>query len=75
MLDERKIKEQGVRLIERFSEMLEKIPDTEETHYVVDLKNVTRGDGKSVTKKDFAKKMEKIAPKWDDGYIVAEKAV
>ncbi len=75
MLDEKKIREQGVSLIERFSVMLEKIPETEETHYVVDLKNVMREDGKSIRKRDFDKKMERIAPRWDEGYVVAEKAV
>lgn len=74
MLDEEKIREQGIKLIEKFSKMLEKIPETEETHYVVDLKNVTREDKKAVKKKGFDKKMEKIAPKWEDGYVVAEKA-
>jgi|GEM_PF-550175 len=74
MLDEKKIKEQGIRLIEEFSRMLEKIPETEETHYVVDLKNVTREDRKAVKKKDFDKKMKKIAPSWNEGYVIAEKA-
>jgi predicted Asp-tRNA(Asn)/Glu-tRNA(Gln) amidotransferase subunit C len=74
MLDEKKIREQGIKLIEEFSRMLEKIPETGETHYVLDLKNVTRKDEKAVRKKDFDKKMKRIAPKWEDGYVVAEKA-
>lgn len=74
MLDEEKIREQGIKLIEKFSRMLEKIPETEETHYVIDMKNVTREDKKAVKKKDFDKKMKKIAPKWEEGYVVAEKA-
>ncbi len=74
MLDEKKIKEQGIRLIEEFSRMLEKIPDTKETHYVVDLKNVTRKDKKPIKKRDFDRKMKRIAPSWDEGYVLAEKA-
>ncbi|MBN2015021.1 MAG: Asp-tRNA(Asn) amidotransferase subunit GatC [Candidatus Altiarchaeota archaeon] len=74
MLDEEKIREQGIKLIEKFSEMLKDIPETEETHYVVDLKNVTRKDKKAIKKKGFDEKMKKIAPRWEDGYVVAEKA-
>ena len=75
MLDEKKIREQGIKLIEEFSRMLEKIPETRETHYVVDLRNVTREDRGAVRKKGFDEKMKRIAPRWDEGYIVAEKAV
>ncbi|OYT40389.1 MAG: Asp-tRNA(Asn) amidotransferase GatCAB subunit C [Candidatus Altiarchaeales archaeon ex4484_43] len=75
MLDEKKIREQGIKLIEEFSRMLEKIPETRETHYVVDLRNVTREDRRAVRKKGFDEKMKRIAPRWDEGYIVAEKAV
>ncbi|OYT41141.1 MAG: Asp-tRNA(Asn) amidotransferase GatCAB subunit C [Candidatus Altiarchaeales archaeon ex4484_43] len=75
MLDEKKIREQGIKLIEEFSRMLEKIPEIMETHYVVDLRNVTREDRRAVRKKGFDEKMKRIAPGWDGGYIVAEKAV
>ena len=62
-----------MKLIEEFSKMLERIPDTEETHYVLDIKNITRPDRKPVRKKNFPKKFKKIAPRWDNNYIVAEK--
>ncbi|RLI92947.1 MAG: Asp-tRNA(Asn) amidotransferase subunit GatC [Candidatus Altiarchaeales archaeon] len=74
MLDEKKIREQGIKLIEEFSRMLKGIPETGETHYVVDLRNVTREDRRAARKKGFDEKMKKIAPRWDGGYVVAEKA-
>ncbi|RLI87925.1 MAG: Asp-tRNA(Asn) amidotransferase subunit GatC [Candidatus Altiarchaeales archaeon] len=75
MLDEVKIRKEGMKLIEEFSRELEKIPETEETHYVVDLKNVTRKDETVVGKKNFSKKLKKIAPRWEEGYVVAEKGI
>lgn len=75
MLDEAKIRKEGMKLIEEFSKELEKIPETEETHYVVDLKNVTRKDEKAIEKENFSKKLKKIAPRWEEGYVVAEKGV
>ncbi len=74
MLDKKKIEKEGIKLIESFSEILENIPQSDETHYVVDLKNVKREDGEAVMKKDFHKKMKKLAPNWSEGYVVAEKA-
>lgn len=74
MVDEEKIRQQGITLIEKFSHMLEKIPQTEETHYVIDQKNVTRKDDDAVKKKGFQEKLKKNAPRWEDGYVVAEKA-
>jgi len=75
MPDEEKIKGEGVKLIEEFSRMLEKVPETEETHYVVDIRNVTREDDKPVKKKKFPKNLRKIVPRQEDGYVVAEKGV
>jgi aspartyl-tRNA(Asn)/glutamyl-tRNA(Gln) amidotransferase subunit C len=74
MVDEEKIRQQGIVLIEKFSKMLENIPQTEETHYVIDQKNVTRQDGEPIKKKDFQEKLKKNAPRWEEGYVVAEKA-
>lgn len=74
MLNEERIRKQGIKLIEKFSEMLEKIPQTEETHYVIDQKNVTREDAEPVRKKSFREKMKKIAPRWEENYVVAEKS-
>jgi len=74
MPDPEKIKEEGIKILEEFSEKLEGLPDTEETHYVADIKNVWRPD-KKPEKKKFRQKIEKIAPKMEDGYVVAEKGV
>ena len=75
MSDEAKIRTEGMKLIEEFSRMLEKIPETEETHYVVDLKNVTRKDGEITEGGNFLDKLKRIVPRWEDGYVVAEKGV
>lgn len=75
MIDREKIKKEGIELIEEFSKMLADIPETVETHYVVDIKNVTRDDKKPERKINFIENMRKIAPKWEDGYVVAEKGV
>ena len=72
-MDKDKILEEGKKLLDEFSKALEDIPDTEETHYVIDLKNVTREDANPTTPKGFSKKFEKLAPKWDDGYIRCSK--
>ena len=75
MIDSEKIKKEGIGIIEEFSRMLADIPETVETHYVVDMKNVTREDGEPERKGDFRENMRKIVPKWEDGYVVAEKNV
>ena len=75
MSDEAKIRKEGMKLIEEFSRMLEKIPETEETHYVVDLKNVTRKDGEITEGGNFSTNLKRIAPRWEEGYVVAEKGV
>lgn len=75
MTDNEKIKREGIKLIEEFSKMLENIPETKETHYVADIKNVTRKDDVAVPKREFPGSLQKIAPKWEDGFVVAEKGV
>ena len=73
MIDQEEILKEGKKIIEDFSEKLKGIPDTEETHYVIDLKNITRPDGKGECPKGFQKKFEKLAPKWENGYVKCEK--
>ncbi len=73
MLNKERIKKDGIKLIEEFSEMLKDIPRTDETHYVVNLKNIIRTDEKPKKTKNFRQKMKRIAPKWDNNYIVAER--
>ena len=71
-IDKEKIKKDGIKLIEEFTQTLKDIPETEETHYVVDLKNVTRKD-EEPEGGNFSEKMQKLAPKWEDGYVIAER--
>ncbi|ODS38753.1 MAG: hypothetical protein A7315_11870 [Candidatus Altiarchaeales archaeon WOR_SM1_79] len=73
-MDEDKVKKDGIKLIEEFSRMLRGVEEVEETHYVIDLKNVTRR-GKKSAKKDFMKKLKGLAPRWKDNYVVAEKGI
>jgi len=73
MLDRDRIRMDGIKLIDEFSKMLERIPKSEETHYVTDLKNRLRRDGKPLKKRDFRKKMRKIVPRWENNYVIAEK--
>lgn len=75
MPDKDKIKKEGIGLLDEFSEALKDVPETKETHYVVDMKNVWRGDEKPKRTKDFRKKMKAITPKMENGYVVAEKGV
>jgi len=72
-LDQERIREQGVKIIEEFSKKLKDIPETKETHYVVDMKNVTRKDGKAVKCEGFRERMKKLAPKWEDNCVACEK--
>lgn len=74
MIDREKIKSEGVAIIEEFSKMLSGIPETVETHYVVDMKNVTRDDGKP-EKQNFRDNLKNLAPRFEEGYVVAEKGV
>ena len=75
MLDEEKIKREGVALLEEFSRELSKVPETEETHYVMDLKNVLRSDAAPVKKEGYPSKFLKLVPHTEEGYVVVEKGV
>ncbi|MFH1788101.1 MAG: Asp-tRNA(Asn) amidotransferase subunit GatC [Candidatus Altiarchaeota archaeon] len=75
MADAEKIRKEGVKLIEEFSKMLADIPETSETHYVMDMANVWRKDAEPVECEGFRDKIKKIAPRMEDGYVVAEKGV
>lgn len=75
MLDEGKIRREGMALLEEFSRELSKVPETEETHYVVDLRNVLREDAPPVRKEDFPSRFIKLVPCAEDGYVVVEKGV
>ena len=68
-MDADKIREEGKKLIEEFSEKLADVPEVEETHYVVDLKNVLRKDAEGSCEKEFRERFEKLVPKWRDGYV------
>lgn len=73
MVDAQRIRADGIKLLEEFSKKLSKVPETEETHYVLDLKNVWRADDEPDDCEGFKEKLGKLAPKFDDGYVVAEK--
>jgi predicted Asp-tRNA(Asn)/Glu-tRNA(Gln) amidotransferase subunit C len=75
MLSEEKIRIEGLSLLAEFSRELEKVPETEETHYVVDLRNIVRPDGVPLKKEDFPVKFQKLVPKWEDGFVSVEKGV
>ena len=73
MADAQKIQSEGVKLLEEFSEKLKDVRPTEETHYVVDIKNVRRKDGKAVPHKGFKEELKRLAPRFEDGLVMAEK--
>jgi predicted Asp-tRNA(Asn)/Glu-tRNA(Gln) amidotransferase subunit C len=75
MLDKEKIRKEGVTLLEEFSKELESVPETAETHYVLDVRNVCRKDGPGVKIDSFQHDMKKIVPRWEDGYVVSEKGL
>ncbi len=75
MLDIEKIRKEGVALIEEFSKELEGVPPTEETHYVMDVRNVCREDASGMLKETFPQDLKKIVPRWEDGFVVSEKGV
>lgn len=70
-----RVREEGIALLEGFSRELERVPETEETHYVMDVSNVMREDLEAVRKKEFFSKFERIVPKWEEGYVLCEKGV
>jgi predicted Asp-tRNA(Asn)/Glu-tRNA(Gln) amidotransferase subunit C len=73
MPDEVRILAEGKKLLEVFSDKLKGIPETDETHYVIDLKNVTRRDDAGHCDSAFRSKFEKLVPGWDYGYVKVEK--
>ena len=73
MVDADRIKSEGIKLLEEFSRKLKDVPDTKETHYVVDMNNVWRDDGEPVECEGFREKLGMLAPRFEDGYVVAEK--
>ncbi len=75
MIDKEKVRQEGIKLIEEFSRMLENIPETNEMHYVAEMKNVTRKDEKPILKEEFRGRLKRIAPRFEEGYVVAEKGV
>ncbi|MDI6644076.1 MAG: Asp-tRNA(Asn) amidotransferase subunit GatC [Methanobacteriaceae archaeon] len=65
-----KIEKEAEEILEKFSKALENIPELEETHYMVDNVNLTRGD------RAEDKNPEKIignAHVDEDGNIIVEK--
>jgi aspartyl-tRNA(Asn)/glutamyl-tRNA(Gln) amidotransferase subunit C len=70
-----RIREEGIALLEEFSKELERVPETEETHYVMDVSNVVRDDRDGIRKKEFASKFQRIVPRWEDGFVLCEKGV
>ena len=75
MADSERIKAEGIELLEEFSEKLRDVPESEETHYVVDLRNVWRPDGEPERCVGFRGRLGRLAPKFEDGYVVTEKGV
>lgn len=75
MVDEEKIRKDGVALVEEFSRELSRVPETEETHYVMDLQNVLRKDGEPVKKMEYSARFLSLAPRAEEGYVVVEKGV
>jgi predicted Asp-tRNA(Asn)/Glu-tRNA(Gln) amidotransferase subunit C len=72
-MDAKKIQTEGIKLLEEFSEKLKKVPESVETHYVLDMRNVWRTDGKPIHREGFRKKIEKLSPRFEEGYVIAEK--
>jgi predicted Asp-tRNA(Asn)/Glu-tRNA(Gln) amidotransferase subunit C len=75
MVDADKIHAEGVKLLDEFSQRLKDVPETRETHYVIDLKNAWRPDGKALMHEGFRDKLKKLAPRFEDGYVICEKGV
>jgi predicted Asp-tRNA(Asn)/Glu-tRNA(Gln) amidotransferase subunit C len=68
-----RIEREGVKLLEEFSMKLKDIRETDETHYVVDLKNVWRKDEEPVRTEGFRDRLGKLAPAFREGYVMTEK--
>jgi predicted Asp-tRNA(Asn)/Glu-tRNA(Gln) amidotransferase subunit C len=72
-MDPDKIKSEGVKLLEEFSDKLRDIPSNEDTHYVIDIRNVFRPEGHPTIVEGFAEKVKNLAPRYAEGFIIAEK--
>jgi len=72
-LDRDRIRREGVKLLDEFSSMLANVKETRETHYVVDMKNITREDGEPRECAGFREKIKRNAPLWEGNSFIAEK--
>jgi aspartyl-tRNA(Asn)/glutamyl-tRNA(Gln) amidotransferase subunit C len=66
-----KIEKEAEKILESFSEALKDIPELEETHYMVDNVNLSRGD---VAEKKNPEKILRNAHTDEEGNIIADKA-
>ena len=66
-----KIEKEAEKILESFSEALKDIPELEETHYMVDNVNLSRGD---VAEKKNPEKILRNAHTDEKGNIIADKA-
>jgi predicted Asp-tRNA(Asn)/Glu-tRNA(Gln) amidotransferase subunit C len=73
MVDADKVAADGVKLLEEFSAKLKDVPESGETHYVLDIRNVWRPDGPPKPCEGFRDRLAKLVPKFEDGYVVCEK--
>jgi len=65
-----KIEKEAEKILEEFSKALEKVPELEETHYIIDNLNRTRADKKR--KKD-PERILRNAPVDNEGNIIVER--
>mgnify|MGYP000957942942 FL=1 len=65
-----KIEKEAEKILEKFREALEDIPELEETHYIVDNVNLTRPDHGEEKDPD---KILRNAEVDEDGNVIAEK--
>jgi len=72
MIDREEIKREAEKVLHQLSSALGEV-DMEETYYVVEEINVTRGDGEPKRDERFLKGLRKNAPHMDEeGYYVME---
>jgi len=64
------IEKEAEKILEEFSKALEKVPELEETHYIVDNLNRTRADKK---RKHNPERILKNAPIDEEGNIIVER--
>jgi len=65
-----KIEKEAEKILEEFSKALEKVPELEETHYIIDNLNRTRSDKK---RKQDPKRILRNAPVDKEGNIIVER--